>query len=110
MQKYFTTPLLSISLFAGMGSAQVFITGQAARAVIGQTTFTSQNSGGVNSQAPCPAGQTANCIPTASVAPLPGVPTAASDMAFGAIGGLAYSGGTLFATDSNRLGLLPNNN
>lgn len=110
MQKLFTTLSLSISLFTGTGSAQVFITGQAARAVIGQPTFTAQNSGGLNSQAPCPPNQTTNCIPTTSVSPLPGVQTPASDTVFGAIGGLAYAGGNLFATDSNRLGLLPNNN
>jgi hypothetical protein len=56
-----------------------FMTGQAARAVLGQPTFTAQLSG-------------------------------ASDTAFGGIGGLAYANNTLFATDANRLGLLPNNN
>jgi uncharacterized protein (TIGR03437 family) len=55
------------------------MTGQAARAVLGQPTFTAQVAG-------------------------------ASNTVFGAIGGLAYAANTLFATDANRLGLLPNNN
>ena len=75
MLKYLTF----ISLCAGMSCAADFITGQAARAVLGQPTFTAQLSG-------------------------------ASDTAFGGIGGLAYANNTLFATDANRLGLLPNNN
>lgn len=37
------------SLCAGLGLAADFTTGQAARAIIGQTTFTSQNSGASNS-------------------------------------------------------------
>src|SRR5882724_3630948 len=36
------------SLWAALGSAADFITGQAARAVIGQTTFTSQQFGTTN--------------------------------------------------------------
>jgi uncharacterized protein (TIGR03437 family) len=55
-----------------------FLTGQAARAVIGQKTFTDNTSGN-------------------------------SDTRFGGIGGLAFANNTLFATDANRLGLLPNN-
>jgi uncharacterized protein (TIGR03437 family) len=62
-----------------MSCAADFTTGQAARAVLGQPTFTAQNAG-------------------------------ASDTVVGAIGGLAYAANTLFATDANRLGLLPNNN
>ncbi len=53
-----------------------FVTGQAARAVIGQKTFTDNLSG-------------------------------TSDTRFGGIGGLALAGNTLFATDANRIGLLP---
>ena len=96
MQKHIALVSLWIGLFAGLASAQaVYVTGQAARAVIGQSTFTSQTAGGVNA---------------AATATTPGKPTAASDTVFGGIGGLAYAAGTLFATDSNRLGLLPNNN
>jgi uncharacterized protein (TIGR03437 family) len=75
MQKYCAL----ITLFAGATYGADFVTGQAARAVIGQPTFSAQVSG-------------------------------ASDTAFGGIGGLAYAANTLFATDSNRLGLLPDNN
>ena len=64
---------------AGAGYSADFLTGQAARAVIGQTTFTGQNTG------------TSNTV-------------------MGAVGGLAYAANTLFAADSNRVGLLPNNN
>jgi uncharacterized protein (TIGR03437 family) len=96
MQKNIALVSLWIGLFTGLASAQaVYMTGQAARAVIGQSTFTTQTSGGVNSTA---------------TATTPGQQIAASDTVFGGIGGLAYAAGTLFATDSNRLGLLPNNN
>ncbi|HEV2198607.1 MAG TPA: hypothetical protein VGR73_02215 [Bryobacteraceae bacterium] len=91
MHKTFVLLSLWTSLFTGAVSAQVFITGQAARAVIGQSTFTSQTFGG-----------------TVSTSTTTGVP--ASDTVFGAIGGVAYGGNTLFATDDNRLGLLPQNN
>src|SRR5579862_205855 len=69
----------AISLCACACLAGDYITGQGARLVIGQTTFTSQNFGNSNT-------------------------------VFGSIGGLAYGGGMLFATDANRLGLLPVNN
>jgi len=75
MLKYLTF----ISLCAGMSCAADFMTGQAARGVLGQPYFTAQNAG-------------------------------ASSTVFGGIGGLAYAANTLFATDANRLGLLPNNN
>ena len=75
MFKYLTF----LTLCAGMSCAANFMTGQAARAVIGQPYFTAQNSG-------------------------------VSNTVFGGIGGLAYANNTLFATDANRLGLLPNNN
>src|SRR5579885_1020879 len=75
-----------ISLCAGLGLSADFISGQAARLVIGQSTFTSQNSGGTSGS------------------------VAASNTAFGAMGGLAFGGNTLFVTDANRIGLLPINN
>ena len=75
MLKYLTF----LSVCAGVSCAADFVSGQAARAVLGQPTFTAQVSG-------------------------------ASNTVFGAIGGLAYAANTLFATDANRLGLLPNNN
>jgi uncharacterized protein (TIGR03437 family) len=67
------------SLCAGLGSGADFVTGQAARLVIGQPTFTSQQSG-------------------------------ASNTLLGAVGGLAFANGALFVADSNRVGLLPDNN
>ncbi len=54
--------------------------------VIGQVTFTSQNSGGTSGSGP------------------------ASNTVFGAMGGLAYANNTLFVGDANRLGMLPINN
>src|SRR5258708_32310871 len=90
MHKTFALLSLWTSLFTGAAGAQVFLTGQAARAVIGQSTFTSQTFGGT--------------VSTATT----GVP--ASDTVFGAIGGVAYAANTLFATDDNRLGLQPQNN
>jgi uncharacterized protein (TIGR03437 family) len=76
----------ALSLCAGLALPGDFITGQAARAIIGQTTFTSQNNGGVSGSGP------------------------ASDTVVGAVSGLAYANGILFVTDANRLGLLPVNN
>ena len=76
----------ALSLCAGLGLSGDFITGQAARAVIGQTTFTGQNSGGVSGS------------------------VAASDTVFGAMGGLAVVNNMLFVSDANRLGMLPINN
>jgi uncharacterized protein (TIGR03437 family) len=110
MQKTLVLLSLWTSLFTGVATAQVFLTGQAARAVIGQPTFTSQNSGGVNSVAACPTTQSLDCIPTTSTTTLPGIQTPASDTVFGAMGGLAFAANTLFVADNNTLGLLPNNN
>src|SRR5689334_8048093 len=76
----------ALSLCAGLGLSADFITGQAARLVIGQRTFTSQESGGTSGSGP------------------------ASSTAFGAMGGLAFANNTLFVTDANRLGLQPINN
>src|SRR5215813_6271755 len=76
----------ALSLCAALGLPADFVTGQAARLIIGQTTFTSQNSGGTGSATP------------------------ASNSVFGAVGGLAFANNTLFVTDANRLGLQPINN
>ena len=67
------------SLCACVGLAANFVTGQGARLVIGQSTFTGQ---------------------------IPGT----SDTLLGAVGGVAYANGILFAADANRLGLTPVNN
>ena len=73
-----------LSLCAGLALSQGgYITGQAARLVIGQTTFTSQNFIG-----------DAN-------------PVLQPNQELGSIGGVAVAANTLFVADSNRLGLLP---
>ena len=68
-----------LSLCAYVGLAADFVTGQGARLVIGQSTFTAQTPG------------TSNTL-------------------LGAVGGVAYANGILFAADSNREGLIPINN
>ena len=79
MLKSYVFLSLGAVLLSGPCSAADFLTGQAARAVIGQPTFSAQLTG-------------------------------ASDTLIGGVGGLAYANNTLFVADSNRLGLLPNNN
>jgi uncharacterized protein (TIGR03437 family) len=76
--KYIAAMLLT----AGAMCAQNFITGQSARAVIGQPNFTAQ------------------------VDPTAADPDAAG-FALGGVSGLAYGAGTLFVVDSNRVGALP---
>ncbi len=76
------------SLCAGLSLAADFLTGQAARLVIGQTTFTQQD------PPPCDI-TVGNC---------------ASASLLGGVGGLAYANNTLFVTDANRPGLTPINN
>src|SRR5579862_6833092 len=80
--------LCVLTLTGGAAFGASFMSGQAARVVIGQTNFTAQ---GVN----FPYGAPAN-----------------SDVLVGAVGGLAYapSTDTLFVTDANRVGALPINN
>ncbi|MGH9646249.1 MAG: hypothetical protein ACRD4E_05465 [Bryobacteraceae bacterium] len=68
-----------LSLCAYVGLAADFVTGQGARLVIGQSTFTAQQPG-------------------------------TSDTLLGAVGGVAYANGILFAADANRTGLIPINN
>jgi hypothetical protein len=72
-----------LSLCAGLALSQSFITGQAARLVIGQTTFTSQE------------------FFTDPIAFKP------PNSLLGSAQGVAYANDTLFVADSNRLGLLP---
>ncbi|HUJ50181.1 MAG TPA: hypothetical protein VLW25_08270 [Bryobacteraceae bacterium] len=72
-----------LSLCAGLGLSQQFITNQAARLVIGQTTFTSQQFIG----------------DTEISSPL--------NTLLGSAGGVAYAGDTLFVADSNRMGMEP---
>jgi len=77
----FTLTLTSAVVFAPTAPAQNFTTGQAARLVIGQPTFTAQEEGPVSS------------------------------IRVGAVSGLAYAPGidTLFVVDSNRLSATPIN-
>jgi uncharacterized protein (TIGR03437 family) len=76
------------SLCAGLSLAADFQTGQAARLVIGQTTFTQQDP-------PPNCGNTNGC---------------ASATLLGGVGGIAFANNTLFITDANRPGLTPINN
>lgn len=66
------------SLCVSVSLAANFVTGQGARLVMGQTTFTAQEPG-------------------------------ATDTTLGGVGGLAYFGGKLFVTGTNRVGLTPLN-
>jgi hypothetical protein len=77
------------SLCAGVSLAGDFMTGQAARLVIGQTTFTNQDPG------PATCAVTTGC---------------ASASTLGGVGGIAFANNKLFVTDANRVGLLPINN
>lgn len=95
----------ALSLCAGLSLAGDFVTGQAARMVIGQSTFTAQNSGGA-SGAYGGSGSSGATGASGAIGP-PGPP---SNTAYGAVGGLAFANNTLFVTDANRLGLLPINN
>ena len=76
--------IAAIVLSAGALCAQTFLTGQSARAVIGQPNFTAQ------------------------VDPTIADP-AANGFALGGVSGLAFANGTLFVVDSNRVGALPDN-
>lgn len=74
--KYFSLIVISSALAYG----QNFVTGQAARLIIGQPNFTAQDTG------------------------------AASAFQLGAVGGIAYANNTLFVVDSNRVQATPVDN
>jgi uncharacterized protein (TIGR03437 family) len=74
--KYFSLFVFSSALAYG----QSFVTGQAARLVVGQPTFTAQQTG------------------------------TPSNVQLGAVGGVAYANNTLFVVDSNRVQATPINN
>ena len=85
MMKFLPVLLLASALAGGAD----FTTGQAARAIFGQQTFTAQDI-----QTPCQNGNTINCqVPTPYV--------------IGAVGGVAYANDTLFVTDSSRVSAAP---
>jgi len=79
-----------------------FLTGQAARAVIGQPFFNAQNAG-AESTVPPPAGGPRR---PRRPARLQGTPITL----LGAAGGVAYANNTLFVVDDNHLGFTPDNN
>jgi len=86
MMKKYLALILSAS---AMAAAADFVTGQAARAVFGQQTFTAQDI-----ETPCVAPNTINCLsPTQFV--------------MGGASGVAYANDTLFVADANRIGALP---
>jgi len=78
LKSYLVLPLGAVLLCAPSSAAD-FLTGQAARAVIGQPYFNAQAFG------------TSNTL-------------------LGGVGAVAFASNKLFVADSNRLGLLPNNN
>ncbi|MCX6597228.1 MAG: hypothetical protein NTV70_12775 [Acidobacteria bacterium] len=78
--KSFVTVLALCLLLSPLGDAQEFTTGQAARLLIGQPTFTQQE---------------------------PGPP---SNLVLGAASGLAVANNMLFVADSSRVGAAPDNN
>jgi uncharacterized protein (TIGR03437 family) len=82
----FIFPFL-LTAAAAFGQAR-FVTGQAARAVIGQPNFTAQN--------------------TADTTQVP--PINPSARILGAVGGVAYANNSLFVVDSNRVQATPNQN
>jgi uncharacterized protein (TIGR03437 family) len=86
MMKYCAILLLT----AGIGSAADFFNGQAARLVIGQPLFTSQNNADQDPNNP-------NTL-------------AASQNLLGGAAGVAYGNNTLIVVDSNRVGATPVNN
>ncbi|MDP8988533.1 MAG: hypothetical protein M3N41_00440 [Acidobacteriota bacterium] len=79
-----------------------FVTGQAARAIIGQPFFNAQNAGAA-STTPAPAGGPRRPRRPAS---LQGTPITL----LGAASGVAYVNNTLFVVDDNHLGFTPDNN
>ena len=79
-----------------------FVTGQAARAVIGQPFFNAQNAGAA-STTPAPAGGPRRPRRPAN---LQGTPITL----LGAASGVAYVNNTLFVVDDNHLGFTPDNN
>ena len=85
MKKY----LVAVFLTSLTVAAQNFMTGQAARAVFGQQTFTAQDI-----ETPCVAPNTINCLP----------PT---QFVMGGASGIAFANNMLFVADANRLGALP---
>jgi hypothetical protein len=87
MLKSFVFLALGATIVPCFAADPVFLTGQAARAVIGQETFNTQKSGFT----------------------APGVTSDLKPSSFGGAGGVAWAANRLFVADGNRLGLVPNN-
>src|ERR1700690_1421590 len=102
MLKSYVRSVVVAALLSGPCVGADFLTGQAARAVIGQPFFSAQNSGASSIVAGPAGGPRRPRRPTR----LQGTPITL----LGSAGGVAYVNNTLFVADSNRLGLLPNNN
>ncbi len=94
MKKYFAYLFLASSM-AGAQNYFYFTTGQAARAVFGQQTFTAQDedTGTAGGECSTTAGTLQVCNPTPYI--------------LGASGGVAYANGNLFIADSNYMGAAP---
>ena len=102
MLKSYVLLLAGAAVLSPLGLGADFLTGQAARAVIGQPFFNAQNTGAV-STTPGPAGGPRRPRRPSSVQ---GTPITL----LGAASGLAYANNTLFVVDDNHLGLQPEHN
>jgi len=102
MWKSYLLAVAAAAVLSGPCWGGDFLTGQAARAVIGQPFFNAQNAG-AESTVPPPAGGPRR---PRRPARLQGTPITL----LGAAGGVAYANNTLFVVDDNHLGFTPDNN
>jgi len=102
MWKSYLFAVTAAAVLSGPCLGGDFVTGQAARAVIGQPFFNAQNAGAA-STTPAPAGGPRRPRRPAS---LQGTPITL----LGSASGLAYVNNTLFVVDDNHLGFSPDNN
>jgi uncharacterized protein (TIGR03437 family) len=102
MLKSYVLALVGAAVLSGPCWGADFLTGQAARAVIGQPFFGAQNSGNTGVATGPPGGPRRPRRP----ASLQGTPITL----LGASSGIAYVNNTLFVSDDNWLGLIPDNN
>jgi uncharacterized protein (TIGR03437 family) len=102
MWKSYLFAVTAAAVLSGPCLGGDFVTGQAARAVIGQPFFNAQNAGAA-STTPAPAGGPRRPRRPAS---LQGTPITL----LGAASGVAYVNNTLFVVDDNHLGFTPDNN
>ena len=102
MWKSYLLAVAAAAVLSGPCWGGDFLTGQAARAVIGQPFFNAQNAG-AESTVPPPAGGPRR---PRRPARLQGTPITL----LGPAGGVAYANNTLFVVDDNHLGFTPDNN